>query len=46
MSPAPTPPTSHQKRFPSNPQVRPEESEAALESVNRSSVFMVQGRDW
>ena len=47
VMPAPTPPTSHQKRPPSNPQVRPLESEAALVSVRRSSVFMVaRGGEW
>src|SRR6266511_5722421 len=41
---APIPPTSHQKRLPSRPQVRPLESDAALVSVKRRSVFMaVQG---
>src|SRR5437899_3650396 len=41
---APMPPTSHQKRLPSRPQVRPVESDAALVSVRRRSVFMaVQG---
>src|SRR5437867_12833291 len=41
---APMPPTSHQKRLPSRPQVRPLESDAALVSVRRRSVFMaVQG---
>src|SRR2546429_2357105 len=41
---APMPPTSHQKRPPSRPQVRPLESDAALVSVSRRSVFMaVQG---
>src|SRR5208283_876897 len=39
----PTPPTSHQNKPPSRPQVRPLESEAALVSVNRSSVFMLVG---
>src|SRR5208283_2854206 len=43
----PTPPTSHQNKPPSRPQVRPLESDAALVSVNRSSVFMlVGGRGW
>src|SRR5438094_4451176 len=37
---APMPPTSHQKRLPSRPQVRPLESDAALVSVRRRSVFM------
>src|SRR5439155_3542154 len=41
---APMPPTSHQKRLPSRPQVPPLESDAALVSVRRRSVFMaVQG---
>src|SRR5437667_12043550 len=41
---APMPPRSHQKRPPSRPQVRPLESDAALVSVRRRSVFMaVQG---
>src|SRR5256885_16541723 len=41
---APMPPTSHQKRLPSRPHVRPVESDAALVSVRRRSVFMaVQG---
>src|SRR5438552_8993584 len=41
---APMPPTSHQKRLPSRPHVRPLESDAALVSVRRRSVFMaVQG---
>src|SRR5438034_540290 len=40
VMPTPTPPTSHQKRPPSKPHVRPLESEAALVSVRRSSVFM------
>src|SRR2546429_7144497 len=37
---APMPPRSHQKRPPSRPQVRPLESDAALVSVRRRSVFM------
>src|SRR5881392_744589 len=37
---APMPPTSHQKRLPSRPQVRPVESDAALVSVRRRSGFM------
>src|SRR5581483_9485926 len=44
VMPAPTPPTSHQKRFPSRPHVRPFESEAAFVSVNLRSLFMVAGR--
>src|SRR5580658_3667780 len=39
----PTPPTSHQNKPPSRPQVRPLESDAALVSVKRSSVFMLVG---
>jgi len=39
----PTPPTSHQNKLPSRPQVRPLESDAALVSVKRSSVFMLLG---
>jgi hypothetical protein len=37
--PAPMPATNHQNKLPSNPQVRPLESDAALVSVNRSSFF-------
>src|SRR5438067_13835617 len=40
VMPAPTPPTSHQNRPPSRPHVRPFESDAALVSVKRRSVFM------
>src|SRR5438046_823232 len=40
MSQAELAPTSHQKRLPSRPQVRPVESDAALVSVRRRSVFM------
>src|SRR5208282_1612202 len=39
----PTPPTSHQNKPPSRPQVRPLQSVAALVSVNRSSDFMLVG---
>src|SRR3974390_1240206 len=41
--PAPMPPTSHQNKPPSRPQVRPLESDAALVSVKRRSVFMLVG---
>src|ERR1017187_7951772 len=41
MMPAPMPPMSHQKRPPSKPHVRPLESDAALVSVNRSSLLVV-----
>src|SRR5436309_15789700 len=44
--PARTPPTRYQKVFPSNPQVRPFESEAELVSVSRRSVFMVATCGW
>src|SRR5437870_13922429 len=40
VMPAPKPPTRYQKRLPSSPQVRPWESEAALVSVSRRSVFI------
>src|SRR5208282_640179 len=48
MTPAPMPPMSHQKRLPSSPHVRPLESDAALVSVNRSSllVFMDEYQFW
>src|SRR5438876_158963 len=46
VMPAPTPPTSHQKRPPSNPHVRPLESDAALVSVRRRSVFMAARGGW
>src|SRR5579863_2053896 len=41
--PTPMPPTSHQNKPPSRPQVRPLESDAALVSVKRRSVFMLVG---
>src|ERR1043166_2672973 len=46
MMPAPTPPTSHQNKPPSNPHVRPFESDAALVSVRRRSVFILARGGW
>src|SRR6185295_7592029 len=43
---APTPPTSHQNKPPSNPHVLPFESDAALVSVRRRSVFILARGGW
>src|SRR4030095_7978286 len=46
MMPAPTPATSHQNKPPSNPHVLPLESDAALASVKRRSVFILARGGW